>query len=387
MRRRLLLVEDSPTMRRMIAAMLTQEGYDVALAFDGNQGLDKAREIHPELILSDYEMPELDGPGLLPGPEGRSRRLRQVPVIMLTTLGATESKVLGLDAGADDYLEKPKSPDDLQELFARIRAQLRIADLRAALDKRNAQLEAAQAKLNLELNLARKVQMGLMPGAPSPRGVIRLAVRYRPANELGGDVYDFSRLDDGRLGILVADVSGHGVNSALLSGVVKALASPLSAAGAAPDRVLAGLDAGVEQFFPDGYFCTGFYVLIDETTGAFDFAGFGHPPGFIAGPNGSRPLDGEAGLLGVGMGELISTSSGQLAPGESLLIYTDGLPDAMTPADVPFGNDRIIALLDAHKGETPSAILDAIEKAVAEHVAPGLPHDDINLVLVQYPVA
>ena len=88
-----------------------------------------------------------------------------------------------------------------------------------------------------------------------------MAVRYHPANELGGDVYDFVRLDGSRLGILVADISGHGVNSALLSGVVKALAAPLMAAGLPPGQVLAGLDAAVEQFFPEGFFCTAFYAI------------------------------------------------------------------------------------------------------------------------------
>src|SRR4051794_3522396 len=242
MARRILLVDDSSTMRRMIGAVLLGEGYEVSAAVDGRDGLVKARELTPELILSDYEMPELDGPGLCQALKA-DPTLRPIPVIMLTTLGASENKVVGLDAGADDYIEKPSGPAQIQELFARIRAQLRIADLRNELAERNKELEAAKAKLDLELKLARKVQRGLMPPAPRPRGVLQMAVRYHPANELGGDVYDIVRLDGNRLGILVADISGHGVNSALLSGVVKAIATPLMAAGLGPGPVLAGLDA------------------------------------------------------------------------------------------------------------------------------------------------
>ena len=106
-----------------------------------------------------------------------------------------------------------------------------------------------------------------MPRPPKPRGVLRLAVRYTPANQLGGDVYDIYRLDNNRLGILVADVSGHGVNSAMLSGMVKALAAPLSIAVLEPGELLAGLDVATEQYFPEGYFCTGFYLIADEETG------------------------------------------------------------------------------------------------------------------------
>ncbi len=371
MARRLLIVDDSSTMRRMIAAFLQQEGYEVTTASDGREGLEKAREVVPELILSDYEMPELDGPGLCRELKA-DPNLRTIPVIMLTTLGATDSKVIGLDAGADDYIEKPKAPGEIQEIFARIRAQLRIADLRHELAERNRQLEAAQAKLELELKLARKVQLGLMPKPPRPRGVLRMAVRYQPANQLGGDVYDFARLEDGRLAILVADVSGHGVNAALLSGMVKTLAAPLLGAGLSPGRVLAGLDTAIEQYFPEGYFCTGFAMIVDEATGAIEYAGVGHPPALVAGADGTRQLDSEPGLLGVGMfGETpVHGGSDQLAAGEAILIYTDGLPDAMDAADVPFGGDRINQALEAHRQAEPAAILDAIEQAVASHATP-----------------
>lgn len=371
-------------MRRMISALLVEEGYDVALAVDGNDGLTKARETAPELIVSDYEMPELDGPGFCRALKA-DPVLRTIPVVMLTTLGAVESKVIGLDSGADDYIQKPQSPQDIQEVFARIRAQLRIADLHKQLAERNRLLEAAQEKLELELNLARKVQLGLMPRAPKSRGGLKIAVRYKPANALGGDVYDFIRLEGKRLGILMVDISGHGVNAALLSGMVKTLATPLAHADQEPGQVLAGLDTAAEQFFPEGFFCTAFYFRIDETAGTFDYAGVGHPPALIVGPNGCRPLDSEPGLLGIGLAAGTHTRTETLQPGESLLLYTDGLPDAMNPADRMFGTDRIQAVLEANRTEEPATILDRIEQAVADHVEPGQPHDDINLVLVQNP--
>lgn len=384
MGRRLLLVEDSSTMRRMISALLQDEGYEVAMAVDGRDGLAKARENPPELVLSDFEMPELDGPGFCREFKA-DPALRSIPIIMLTTLGATESKVLGLNAGADDYLVKPRSPDEVGELFARIRAQLRIADLGRELAQRNVALEVAQARFELELNLARKVQLGLMPKPPVARGRLRIAVRYHPANALGGDVYDFTTLDADRLGVLVADISGHGVNAALLSGMVKTLATPLTRSGSPPGEVLGGLDGAVEQYFPEGFFCTAFYLVIDEADGSFSYAGVGHPPALIVGPSGPRRLDSENGLLGIGLAGDTASGEGRLAVGESLLIYTDGLPDAMTPVDALFGEQQIVDVLEAHRGAEPCTILDAIEKAVADHVWPGQAHDDINLVLIQNP--
>src|SRR5262245_22157361 len=313
--RRLLLVEDSSTMRRMLAMYLKEEGYEVRTANDGNDGLAKTKEEpRPELILTDYEMPEMDGAGLCREIK-KDKELRSIPVLMLTTLAETENKIAGLEAGADDYIQKPKSPEEFKEMLARIRAHLRIADLRAELGERNRLLEAAHKKLTFELELARKVQRALMPRPPKPRGVLRVAVRYTPANELGGDVYDFYRLENNRLGILVADVSGHGVNSAMLSGMVKALAAPLSIAVLEPGELLAGLDVATEQYFPEGYFCTGFYMIADEETGLVRYAGVGHPPAIVVGPNGPRTLPSNPGMLGIGMVDGTAGDSDRLLPG------------------------------------------------------------------------
>ena len=134
--RRLLLVEDSSTMRRMLSTMLKdahepgEDGFEVETANDGLQGLAKARlEPRPELILTDFEMPEMDGVGLCRALKA-DKELRSIPVLMLTTLGETQKKIAGLKSGADDYIEKPKGPDDFRVLCARIKAHLRIADPR-----------------------------------------------------------------------------------------------------------------------------------------------------------------------------------------------------------------------------------------------------------------
>lgn len=385
--RRILLVDDSSTMRRMVSSLLTDQGYEVKTAVDGNDGMVKAREDpRPELILTDYEMPELDGPGFCRALKS-DKELAPLPVLMLTTLGETKSKIEGLDAGADDYIQKPKSPGDIEELFARIRAHFRLADMGRELAERNQMLEAAHKKLQFELDLARRVQRGLMPRPPRPRGVLRVAVKYTPANQLGGDVYDFYRLEQNRLGVLVADVSGHGVNSAMLSGMVKALAAGLSIAVLEPGEMLAGLDVSLEQYFPEGYFCTGFYLIADEETGLIRFAGVGHPPAIVIGPNGTRNLESNPGLLGVGMVDGTAGSADRIAPGESLIIYTDGLPDAMDPSDVLFGEERLKAVLQSHYGADPATILDEVEQAVAKHTFPGSAADDINMVVVQHPAS
>jgi sigma-B regulation protein RsbU (phosphoserine phosphatase) len=382
--RRLLLVEDSSTVRRMLAHRLTEAGFEVVTAKDGLDGLAKAREEpRPDLILTDYEMPELDGAGFCQSIKA-DKELRSIPVLMLTTLGETRNKIAGLEAGADDYIQKPQNPDEFSVLFARIRAHLRTADLTRQEAERKRQLEAAHKKLTFELDLARKVQRALMPHPPAPRGILRVAVRYTPANELGGDVYDFYRLENNRLGILVADVSGHGVNSAMLSGMVKALAAPLSLAVLEPGELLAGLDVATEQYFPEGYFCTGFYLIADEETGLVRYAGVGHPAAILVGPNGPRTLLSNPGMLGIGMVDGTAGETERIEPGESLVIYTDGLTDAMDRFDSLFGEERLKTLLQSNHGADPAEILNLVDDALAQHTAPGRPADDINIIVLQH---
>src|SRR5579864_5502179 len=158
--RRILLVEDSSTMRRMIGALLEEEGFEVTAAVDGKDALEKVRQSQPELILTDFEMPVLDGAGLFRTLK-EDPNLRGIPVLMLTSLGDTENRVSGLDAGADDYIQKPQSPGERAELYARIRAHLRTADLQREIADRSRLLEAANNKFKFELDLARKVQLAL----------------------------------------------------------------------------------------------------------------------------------------------------------------------------------------------------------------------------------
>ena len=127
-----------------------------------------------------------------------------------------------------------------------------------------------------------------------------------------------------------------------------------------PGELLAGLDVAREQYFPEGYFCTGFYLIADEETGLVRYAGVGHPPAIVVGPNGPRTLPSNPGMLGIGMVDGTAGGADRLAPGESLVIYTDGLTDAMDPSDALFGEERLKTLLQSHYGADPAEILNQV---------------------------
>ena len=115
------------------------------------------------------------------------------------------------------------------------------------------------------------------------------------------------------------------------------------------------------------------------------YAGVGHPPAIIIGPNGSRTLPSNPGMLGIGMVDGTAGNADRLEPGESLVIYTDGLTDAMDSTDALFGEDRLRTLLQSHHGADPAEILNQVDNALSEHTSPGRPADDINIIVLQYP--
>src|SRR5262249_38809785 len=166
-------------------------------------------------------------------------------------------------------------------------------------------------------------------------------------------------------------------------GMVKALAANLTIAVLEPGELLAGLDVATEQYFPEGYFCTGFYLIADEETGLVRYAGVGHPPAIIVGPNGPRTLLSNPGMLGIGMVDGTAGGSDRIAAGESLVMYTDGLTDAMDPSDALFGEERLTTLLQSHYGADPAEILSQVDAALKQHTSPGTPSDDINIIVLQ----
>jgi sigma-B regulation protein RsbU (phosphoserine phosphatase) len=124
-------------------------------------------------------------------------------------------------------------------------------------------------------------------------------------------------------------------------------------------------------------------VIADEETGLVRYAGVGHPPAIIVGPNGPRTLLSNPGMLGIGMVDGTAGNADRLEVGESLVIYTDGLTDAMDPSDTLFGEDRLKTLLQSYHGADPSEILNQVDDALSKHTSPGRPADDINIIVLQ----
>jgi sigma-B regulation protein RsbU (phosphoserine phosphatase) len=228
-----------------------------------------------------------------------------------------------------------------------------------------------------ELETARRIQQSILPEEMPRIAGLDLAARYVSATEVAGDFYDFLPAEGRRTGILIADVSGHGVPAALVASMLKVAAAAEIPHAASPGRVL----SEINQIFHGklrNQFITAFYVFFDLEAGRLTWSGAGHPPALLW--RGSEGKVEELAPGGPVMGRLRRAVYGEeslpLEPGDRLLLFTDGIPEALSPAGEPFGDERLQALLAAHASDSAERIAEALLARVAEWTGRSASFDD-----------
>lgn len=343
-----LIVEDSLVYRRLLSRMLTQWGYIVSEAENGIAALDILEAQPVSLVISDWEMPEMDGLTLCR--EIRSRQFgHYVYLILLTAREDPGDLTVGFDAGADDFLSKPV---EQSELRARLHAGARVLSLEATLAARNARLSEALRQIEQDLEAAARIQQSVLPAHQ---------LRYRdyfsdwiflPSAWVSGDIFNVFPLDN-HLGFYCVDVSGHGVGAAMMSLAV----ARQFLHGRAVERFLFTADNDVASpaevvRMLNGRFCsdeaeivsyfTMIYGVIDLATGEGKLCQAGHPTPFIVSPGGEVRTVGEGGAPVGLMPDLCWTDvSFSLAPGERLCLFSDGITECENLTDEQFGQARL----------------------------------------------
>ena len=263
-----------------------------------------------------------------------------------------------------------------------------IACLGYVAGSRTQRNEERLLSLNKEMEIARDIQTGLLPEKNLSVAGLTAASRYIPASSVAGDFYDFLQKDDG-LGVLIADVSGHGVPAALSASMVKVAIRAQRDWADDPARVLTGLNSilcGNLQ----GQFVTAGYLYLDPRRGALTYAGAGHPP-LLAWRGREKRVESmeENGLvLGIFPEGAYKSMTAILEPGDRFVLYTDGIAEAPSLSGEEFGMERFTSFLADHAGSSAQELCDALIKHVtAWSGSPREQHDDLTLIVVDYKAA
>jgi serine phosphatase RsbU (regulator of sigma subunit) len=268
------------------------------------------------------------------------------------------------------------------EVASIIAAQAGVALSQAALRE-----EAQERKrLQAEMNLAHSIQRRLLPRANPAIAGLDVAGHNRPATETSGDYYDYVTLSDGRLGVIIADVTGHGLGAALLMTSARAFVRALCATEKDPARILSAANNLLEQDLENGNFLSLCLAAFDPQTLMLEYASAGHDPPMVYRPaeNSFAELESTGPLLGILPGaEFANGGPLPLQKGDVLLFMTDGLFECMNDSGETMGKERVADVLRAHAASDAESILAALLAAADAWTADQPPRDDITLVVAK----
>jgi phosphoserine phosphatase RsbU/P len=253
--------------------------------------------------------------------------------------------------------------------------------LREARDKIARQL----ANMREELETAHQIQLSILPRESPKVNCLDINARFKPMAGVAGDFYDFIRVDDKRLGTLVADVSGHGMPASLISSMLKIAFAEQVEFAADPARLMAALNQTLCGKFR-GHFVTAAYVFIDTEKKVLRYAGAGHPPMLMR--NGSSGTVSEVIENGLFLGSfpqaVYSAVEKPFENGDWILLYTDGIVEMNDPKEEEFGIERLKGFLEKNGALTTTAFIDAALAELSHWAASKEVEDDLTLLAIRF---
>lgn len=382
---RILVVDDIPGNRDMLARQLARQGHSAATAEHGRAALDQLRAAPFDLVLLDMMMPVLDGYGTLLELKN-DPALRHLPVIMISALDELGSVVRCIELGAEDYLPKPFNPTLLR---ARIGAALEKKRLRDTEQLHVRTIEETQARLQAELTEAENYVRSILP-PPLTSGRVLTDWRLIPSTELGGDSFGYHWIDDDHLALYLLDVCGHGVGAALLSvtaiNVLRNAALP-GVDFRDPGAMLTALNEAFLMEKQNDMYFTIWYGVWRPSTRTLRFSTAGHPPALLATPraDSSRQIEllrGPGMILG-GMSGINYKTLERVIPGPaSLYVVSDGTFEINRQDGTmwPFEEFQAYFAASATAGVPAGADLDGLFAHVKALHGPGPLEDDFSIV-------
>jgi len=371
----ILVIDDTPANLRLLSGMLAEQGYKVRSVINGQMALTATQAAPPDLILLDINMPEMNGYEVCERLKA-DERTRDIPIIFISALDATEDKIKAFTVGGLDYITKPFQ---FEEVLARVETHLSLRQLQK-------QLLGANRRFEQELALAGRVQASFLPNELPDISGWQLAVTLNPARETSGDFYDINLLPNGELGILVADVVGKGVGAALYMALTWSLMRTYATEHPTqPELVCEAVNRRILRDTQTDMFVTAFYGVLNPAIGTLIYCNAGQNPPFLISANKSEEaqrLSATGKPLGMFEGETWEKGVVLFASGDTLVAYTDGIIEAQNHRDELFGNDRLLRCVRSNLGRPAQDIQEAIIRGVYDFTDGAPQYDDITLVVL-----
>jgi len=353
---KVLVVDDEIRITEILKLYLERAGFTVLASANGKEALELIKEHHPDVIISDLMMPEIDGTVLCQMVK-TDEELNNPYFIMLTAKSTVDSKIQGLKIGADDYITKPFN---VKEVVARVNSAMRIKALQSEVMEKNIVLEKFKATMENELFLAGKFQSSLVPETGFIAGKVKLDYVYSPAIHVGGDIFDVMTTGSGKIAFFIADVTGHGIVAALISGMIKLSFVQAILGTDSPIEIANKINKDIVSTTTEEHFASMFLGCFDIETGKLSYVRAGHPAPYLIKGDEIVELEAPGFLVGIIDEIPLEEHSVDLTFGDKIVLFTDGITEAEGEDGELLGNDRLKEMFLKQTDNNPKEIFNKV---------------------------
>lgn len=388
---RILIIEDCYEDRELYKRLLHQDTaheYTIFEAETGHQGCELTFSEQPHCILLDYRLPDMDGLQVL-DLLGESHTEVEMPaVVFLTSHGSENLVIAAMRRGAIDYLAKAAMTGD--ELLGCVR---RVVARKKNVQRSKRNQEKIRRELDdtmQQLRVAGDIQRAMLPDeAPSLPG-FDIAAGCIPASATGGDFFDYIPMADGKLGLVMGDVVGHGLGPALLATETRAYLRAFSRNLVSPGAVLVAANELIHADTSGHRFVTLFFGILDPTDRRLKFCGAGHRAFVLRATGEVNQIDSEQPPVGLDL-DFVQERNREitLQPGDIFLLMTDGITEsARHGEDIPwpermFGQDRAIEYLQKNRRKPAEHLVSGLFRKVQQYTKQPTHDDDMTMMIVK----
>ena len=333
-----------------------------------------------EIILSDINMPEMDGLTLLAKVnEMRNPALR---VIMVSAYGDMKNIRQAMNNGAFDFATKPIDMDDLNVTIEKAIEQIKFVH---ESQKEHSQLESLKKDLTTARDIQQYILPQVFPPFPEDSDKLDIYATMQAAKDIGGDFYDFFRIDDDHIALVIADVCGKGIPAALFMAVSRTIIRSKGASGVSTAECITSSNRLLAAYSIDGMFLTAFYAIYNTKTGVVTYCNAGHNPPHLLKANGTVEVLPMSGNIIIGAFEDLEYKENtlQLEHGDTLVMFTDGVTEAMSPTFEEYGGNRLDDVLGQLAAADCQKIIESVKADITTFVEDAEQSDDITMLVLK----
>ena len=382
---KILSVDDEQDLELLLTQYFRREirkgEYQFFFAHNGLEALTLLlREKDIDIILSDINMPEMDGLTLLT--KVNELRNPALKCIMVSAYGDMNNIRSAMNNGAFDFATKPI---DLDDLSLTIKKAIEQIEYIKQSQEEHSQLESLKTDLAVAGEIQQAILPRIFPPFPENEKELDLAAMMTPAKDVGGDFYDFFRIDNDHIGLVIADVSGKGVPAAIFMAVSRTLIRTIALQGFDPGVCLTKSNDLLCKESIESMFVTVFYAIYNISTGEIEYCNGGHNSPVILKTNGQvemMPMSKNC-LVGTVDGWQYTSDKVQLGVGDTLMMYTDGVNEAFNTDYQEYGDDRMLQLMRQHNGDDCRTLIEAQMNDVKAFAGAAPQSDDITIMALK----